>query len=551
MRKLVSLFSLIFLLCGCGSDHGPSKSLLAVEPMVEKDAYHAFIVLDSLEKSGVFTDADSALFNLLYLEALHQVGLNSQADSDILYSEKYFERVGDKRRTILSYLHHGIALTRGSWMLDGIKYLKKAERMAASQSDDKALNYEVQTALGDANSAADCYELAIRHYDAARQLLQRPEQNEQYAECLMHIGQAYRQVDKLDSFMVYLSQSIPLLSQKKHKAEALTELADYYYQKDDTAMAWQLAQKSALTGYDYDPARILGDIMRKAGNEQRAIDYYYQSINSSDRNTRIYSYRQLIDHFNEVNDLEAALFYSQRLNKEYERYHPADSREIAEYQNDFDKQWRADETRHTLFIIGTVAGIVIVLILAVLYVQRMRNRRLRSDIERLNGEYNDYLQRYRRLKDEMLNEQNVTQSLLEKRQKEIDELQQKLSGFQEDQAKPQSWSDEELLNADIVFHLHSLAAKGRKVEDRDWQALNELFQTKLPHFLSAINQSSNLSQREQQVCELIRLRFIPSEIAVLLMITTQAVTNLRSRLLQKIFGIKGGAKDFDQRIREL
>lgn len=551
MRKLVSLFTMILLLCGCGNDHAPSKSLLAVESTVEKDAYHAFIVLDSLERQGLSSDADSALFNLLYLEALHQVGLISKADSDIFYSEKYYERMGDKQRLTRSYLHHGISLAKDYRYSEGIEYLKKAERLASSLSDDKALNYDVQTALGFANSAADCHELAIRHYDAARRLLDLPEQNEQYAECLMHIGQAYRQLDQLDSFMVYLSQSIPLLSEKEHKAEALTELADYYYQKGDTATAWHLARKSELSGYDYMPARILGDIMRKAGKEQKAIDYYYQAVNSSDRNTRIYAYRQLISHFNDNHDMKSALSYSQRLNEEFVRYRPADSREIAEYQAEFDKQWQAEQIRHTLFIVGMAVIMAVALILVVLFLQRRRNQRLMTRIARLNGEYSDYLQRYRQLKEQMQSEQNVAQSLLERRQREIDELQQKLSCFQEDKAKPQSWNDEEMLNDDIVFHLHGLAARGRKVEAHDWQALNELFQEKLPHFLPAINQSSDLSQREQQVCELIRLRFIPSEIAVLLTTTTQAVTNIRSRLLQKIFGVKGGAKDFDQRIRQL
>jgi putative tetratricopeptide repeat-containing domain protein len=50
---------------------------------------------------------------------------------------------------------------------------------------------------------------------------------------------------------------------------------------------------------------------------------------------------------------------------------------------------------------------------------------------------------------------------------------------------------------------------------------------------------------------LIRLRFIPSELSALLGISPQSVTNMRQRLLQKLFHEKGGAKDFDEKIRAI
>ena len=42
--------------------------------------------------------------------------------------------------------------------------------------------------------------------------------------------------------------------------------------------------------------------------------------------------------------------------------------------------------------------------------------------------------------------------------------------------------------------------------------------------------------------------FQPSEIAILVASSPQSITNLRVRLLQKLFNETGGAKDFDQRI---
>ena len=61
---------------------------------------------------------------------------------------------------------------------------------------------------------------------------------------------------------------------------------------------------------------------------------------------------------------------------------------------------------------------------------------------------------------------------------------------------------------------------------------------------------SPLSSKEQQVCLLTVHHFLPSEIANLTIATPQAITNTRVRLLRKLFGETGGAKDFDTAIQE-
>lgn len=48
-----------------------------------------------------------------------------------------------------------------------------------------------------------------------------------------------------------------------------------------------------------------------------------------------------------------------------------------------------------------------------------------------------------------------------------------------------------------------------------------------------------------------RLHFQPSEAAVLLVTTRQNVTNMRSRMMPKIFGEEGSAADFGMRIAEI
>ncbi len=85
----------------------------------------------------------------------------------------------------------------------------------------------------------------------------------------------------------------------------------------------------------------------------------------------------------------------------------------------------------------------------------------------------------------------------------------------------------------------------------DWTELSEITEQYVPGFSRFIHQNGVLSERDTHICMLIKMRFHPSEIAVLIGASPQTVTNSRVRLLRKIFGEQGGAKDFDEHIREM
>jgi len=102
-----------------------------------------------------------------------------------------------------------------------------------------------------------------------------------------------------------------------------------------------------------------------------------------------------------------------------------------------------------------------------------------------------------------------------------------------------------------IFHLHRLAARSDTAKPEDWDQLRQLITEYDSRFLPALNSCGNISGRELAICMLIRLRFIPSEIALLTGLSSQQITNMRTRLLQRLFGQKGSTRDFDARIRQL
>jgi hypothetical protein len=54
-----------------------------------------------------------------------------------------------------------------------------------------------------------------------------------------------------------------------------------------------------------------------------------------------------------------------------------------------------------------------------------------------------------------------------------------------------------------------------------------------------------------RVCWMARLRIPPKEMSIILKLTKQGVSNIRSRLYMKFFGEKGNGLMFDEFIRSL
>lgn len=201
-------------------------------------------------------------------------------------------------------------------------------------------------------------------------------------------------------------------------------------------------------------------------------------------------------------------------------------------------------------VIITVSILVLILVLGIYFVMRCKNQRLMETNR--NYSMNQLLQNKEKelviLRQQRLHDKEV----INQQKSEIESLQSFLSESQKDRQSPHERNiSGQLMNAAIVFRFHDLAAKGKRASPDDWQMLILLFQQSDRWFWEFLKASSHtpLKERELYVCLLLRLRFIPSELSCLLNISSQVVTNMRSRLFLKLFGTLGGAKEFDERIR--
>ena len=94
--------------------------------------------------------------------------------------------------------------------------------------------------------------------------------------------------------------------------------------------------------------------------------------------------------------------------------------------------------------------------------------------------------------------------------------------------------------------LQQRIATGQRIRKDEWSEIEEKVKRVYPGFCSQLHNLYNMSELEFQVCLLVKLRIAPTDIAAVLSRETSTISTVRSRLYKKVFGKKGGARDWDE-----
>lgn len=100
-------------------------------------------------------------------------------------------------------------------------------------------------------------------------------------------------------------------------------------------------------------------------------------------------------------------------------------------------------------------------------------------------------------------------------------------------------------SSDAYATLQKRVASGLLMKEQDWQQVEQLLKTVYPGFTSQLQSLYQMSELEFHTCMLIKLRIAPKDISAVLARDVSTISTVRSRLFQKVFGRKGGAKEWD------
>ena len=139
---------------------------------------------------------------------------------------------------------------------------------------------------------------------------------------------------------------------------------------------------------------------------------------------------------------------------------------------------------------------------------------------------------------------------------EKNDLQKKLDEYKENEELLKSIPtinevDKLILESSVYGIIYNYSQKRKSINEGILTKLFEMMNTILPSFRTKMMSVEPLAQLDYAICILVRLHFRPADICVLLDIDSATLSMKRKRLLKKVYGMDGSAKDFDQRVQKI
>lgn len=552
------------LMTACGQRETYDSTIVRAESMTDTDPHGALMLLHGHKDSLCAGPADSALYELVYTESVHDLGVKLTNSEYIISSVAWFDRCGDKRRRARALVQLALCLHDNRQLHDAVLNLKIAEEVAAG-TNDSFLDFRLAAALAQMNIMTGHHDLIMKYRLMELDAAQRTGSTDHVARAWNDMATEYMRINRTDSFMACMNRCRPLLPKAGPEVQSLirTNLGCYYMNRGDTARALRLLTMAYVGCPDRMASLRLGDIYAAENDMQRAESMWYDAADSDVPAISKSALKKLITLARTRGDGKSQLFLSERLNNVYDHDVSTETASsLVELQKNYDSR-RSERLSHArmMRLGGATAMLIIVMVGFMAYHRRRMSHygrvinRQKLTLKELNAGYTRDLESYRTLRrrlDELQQAREKDVRLIEEKTREMEKMQAQLAEYQNDRRNPEQWNMEDrLINADCVYALHRLASVGRTAEKQDWDALHRLTNSYDGRLNTLFAWHTNLSPNEINVTILTRLRFIPTEIAVLTGMSSQSVTNMRARLLQKIFGMKGGAKEFDDRIRNL
>ena len=390
-----------------------------------------------------------------------------------------------------------------------------------------------------------------------------------------HIADAYYMMNMMDSVLYYYKETSDLF--RKYGYNQLLAgieplVLEIYLNRNDTNTAKKLINHFEQEAGAFDdnneiePGReyyysMKGLYFEKVHNIDSALFYYQKLLRYNSTTNNVESaYKGLLSVYNTLAKPDSVLKYAKLFadaNDSANLKHSAE--EINRLQTVYNyneslyiANTEKEKAQKRLLLIYVIIGCAIIsgLILAV-FIRSIQKRR-RLQLISMSRQYADLLNKFIKARQDLNDHQEGYDKYRKCKESEIEELKQALSVFQEDNSRPEMWDIEDaLLNSSIVKSMHNLASRGKAITDVQWEDFENIVSSKLNTFYIHISDSTlGLTEIEKKISILIRLRFIPSELAVLLDLSKQRITNIRTAINMKLFKEKG-TKSLDANIRRL
>ena len=505
---------------------------------------HALLLTDAMNKCDVPFDSDSVMqkvvayydktgtanermrANYLLGRVYHELGDGPQALEYYLKAQACADTTRrDCNYYLLECIHHQAFLQymRQALVEQMTEEIEAMERCAWKAKDTANVVY--------------CYHLRSK-MDVYNGTSLRSDEHLQHARTTFEVARRLTP-DRSGS---YCADLITSCLEKEEYEEAKTWMDIY-----ETSPMWDTEDGCTIKGnevYYYSKGLYYLGIHKL---DSAAYFFYKEMAEGDDFNNQILSAKGLLRLYEQLHKSDSVAKYAMRaymLNDSIFQRNNADYLQQTQATYNYSlQQKKAQHERERrqliqrIVVLGVLLTIIVALVTAMAVGRRVRS--IKANQEQTMTDYQQALLAYAKLSEELKEMKADAQGAIAAKEKELRRQGDAIRRLTTDDDG--EWDVEEMmLTDDIVLRLHQ---KYQKATLQETNALLKLTEARQPAFFQTVTDyKRQLSKQEIVLCVLIRLRFNPSECAILLGVSSQRITNLRTSINKKLFNVEGTKK---------
>ena len=583
------LFLILIFAVSCNDNNPLLSRLDHIDSIMDKNPQAAYDSLCTIKKTQNITSAKNVDMKWHMLMATAQNKLYMQMPTDSAFSEvvAYYDRNGSdnekmQSRYLLGCIYRDMndapkAIECYNYVLEHFSDIDSQEgyKLLALSYGEKADLLYAQLLLPKAIAA---YNKAILYSKKCNDSLL-------LADNYNYKSFAYSLLNMYDSAIVANETSTKILLALNRKTDAAIvygcNMINYLKKKDFVKLKKAMDMYEFNSGLFHDGEIEKGKEMfyyfkasyyLNVNNLDSASYYFYKDLSlCSDYNNKHAATEGLAQVYTLVNNKDSIAKYttlasawndSLYLNKNSE----LSAKNEALYSYNSYKRSAAKsmhENQTNKFSYRIVLVLIVILILLGIFFIRKKTQKVWWRHNQLLTKMKKYRDESKSIADNKILENNklktINQNLVNEKsaiESEKNDLQRKLDEYKENEELIKSIPtinevDKLILESSVYGVIYNYLQKRKSINEGILTKLFEMMDTILPSFRTKMMSVEPLAQLDYTICILVRLHFRPADICILLGIDSATLSMKRKRLLKKVYGIDGSAKDFDQRVQKI
>ena len=561
MDKWILHFSLLLVLLGFvffGSKKGEVTALLRVaEKSIEKEPGKTLILLDSIQQMEELSEQQQALWCLLYTSVLDRKQIKHTSDSLIQIAVSYYEKNDLPERKMQAYYYYGIVLQDLNDAIQAQDYYLRAYKLGIELERYVFLG-RICANLGTLYTYQELCSQASHFQQKAVSYFEKNRDTVRLSLVFRDMARIHLNEHRLDSAVANYTKALKYTSDV-HKFCMFNELTGAYARMGDYekgVSCAHMAYDRAETVEDSCLVSLaLGSLYLRMGKKDSAYHYlsfcrqstnpytlkdlylYLAQFEKSRHNWPTYAFYQ--EQYNVFRDSIDNLTKMETLARLQRLY---DYREI-EKKKEYYRQESDRKTGNLYKLSLGGVGCLLFVVCIIFYLWKERKKKEEQLNQSLRRKEQQYLN-----SQQYLEERNAVMAQLEQQYEAVvAQLSEQSSRF--------TTSVQEKINSSHPFFISELYrgvyAEWKKLDEVQWAEVIKMIDHILyKDFTGKIRMLyPRISELDLNVCYLVKLEIPVGRIAVLLSVNSQAISNKRKRLYEKLTQEKGSAQDFDKFIK--